>query len=76
VGALRLCIERILPPCRERTVKFALSPIESAAGISVVSAVTATLAGATVTLGEAATIAAVVTPWRERSIQPKGESLV
>jgi hypothetical protein len=28
--ALRLCLERILPPCRERTVKFVLSPIESA----------------------------------------------
>jgi hypothetical protein len=26
--ALRLCIERILPPCRERTVKFALPPAE------------------------------------------------
>ena len=29
--AMRLCIERILPPCRERAVKFALPPIESAA---------------------------------------------
>src|ERR1700738_1854828 len=28
--ALRLCLERILPPCRERTVKFVLPPIESA----------------------------------------------
>jgi hypothetical protein len=28
--AMRLCLERILPPCRERTVKFALPPIESA----------------------------------------------
>jgi len=32
--ALRLCIERILPPCRERTVKFALPPIETAADIA------------------------------------------
>ena len=32
--AMRLCIERILPPCRERTVKFALPPIESAADIA------------------------------------------
>ena len=31
VGAMRLCIERILPPCRERAVKFVLPPIESAA---------------------------------------------
>ncbi len=28
--AMRLCLERILPPCRERAVKFALPPIESA----------------------------------------------
>src|SRR5438034_7080317 len=28
--ALRLCVERILPPCRDRMVKFALPPIESA----------------------------------------------
>jgi hypothetical protein len=28
--AMRLCLERILRPCRERTVKFALPPIESA----------------------------------------------
>jgi hypothetical protein len=26
--ALRLCIERILPPCRERAVRFELPPIE------------------------------------------------
>jgi Family of unknown function (DUF5681) len=29
-AAMRLCLKRILPPCRERTVKFALPPIESA----------------------------------------------
>ena len=29
--AMRLCLERILPPCRERAVKFVLPPIESAA---------------------------------------------
>jgi hypothetical protein len=28
--AMWLCLERILPPFRERTVKFALPPIESA----------------------------------------------
>ena len=28
--AMRLCIERVLPPCRERTVKFSLPPIEPA----------------------------------------------
>jgi hypothetical protein len=31
--ALRLCIERVLRQCRERAVKFALPPIESAADI-------------------------------------------
>src|SRR5271166_6613580 len=59
--ALRLCIERILPPCRERTVKFTLPPIENAADISAaMAAVTSALAGGTITPGEAATIAAVV----------------
>jgi hypothetical protein len=28
--AMRLCMERVLPPCRERTVKFSLPPIEAA----------------------------------------------
>ena len=32
--AMRLCLERILPACRERTVNFALPPIESAADIA------------------------------------------
>jgi hypothetical protein len=27
--AMRLCIERVLPQCRERAVKFALPPIET-----------------------------------------------
>jgi hypothetical protein len=28
--ALRLCLERVLPPCRDRMVMFALPPIKSA----------------------------------------------
>src|SRR5260370_9515628 len=32
--ALRLCLARILPPCRERVVNLTLPPIESAADIS------------------------------------------
>src|SRR5437016_3563447 len=32
--AMRLCIERLLPACRERAVRFALPPIESAADIA------------------------------------------
>ena len=58
---MRLCIERILPPCRERAVRFALPTIESAADISAaMQAVTSALAAGTITPGEAATIAAVV----------------
>jgi hypothetical protein len=59
--ALRLCIERILPPCRERSVRFALPPIESAADIApAMKLVTSELAAGIITPGEAATIAAVV----------------
>jgi hypothetical protein len=59
--ALRLCIERVLPQCRERAVKFALPPIESAADIApAMKAVTSALAGGVITPAEAATIAAVV----------------
>ena len=59
--AMRLCIERILPPCRERAVKFILPPIESADDISgAMQAATAALAKGDITPGEAATIAAVV----------------
>ena len=59
--AMRLCLERILPPCRERAVKFALPPIESAADIApAMKAVTAALADGAITPGEAHRIAAVV----------------
>ena len=59
--AMRLCIERLLPPCRERTVKFLLPPIESVGDISAaMQAVTSALAKGDITPGEAATIAAVV----------------
>ena len=59
--ARRLCIERILPPCRERAVKFSLPPIESTDDISAaMQAVTAALARGQITPGEAATIAGVV----------------
>jgi hypothetical protein len=59
--AMRLCLERILPPCRDRTVKFALPPIESASDIAAaMKAVTSALADGAIAPGEAATIAAVV----------------
>jgi hypothetical protein len=53
VGALRLCRERTLPPCRERAAKFALPPIESAAEIAAaMTAVAAALADGIITSGE------------------------
>jgi hypothetical protein len=59
--AMRLCLERILPACRDRTVKFPLPPIESASDIAAaMKAVTSALADGAITPGEAATIAAVV----------------
>ena len=59
--AMRLCIERILPPCRERPVKFTLPPIENAADVSVaMNAVTSALARGIITPGEAERIANVV----------------
>ena len=69
--AMRLCMERVLPPCRERTVKFRLPPIEGAltgetSGLSAhdvslaMNAVTAALAQGEITPGEAERIAGVV----------------
>ena len=54
-------MNEVLPACRERTVNFALPPIESAADIAAaMKAVTSALADGAITPGEAATIAAVV----------------
>jgi hypothetical protein len=59
--ALRLCVERILPPCRERAVSFAMPPIEGPADIAAaMKAVTAALASGVITPGEAGRIALVV----------------
>jgi Family of unknown function (DUF5681) len=59
--ALRLCVERLLPVCRERPVKFKLPPIESPADIAAcMKAVTAALADGVITPGEAGRIAAMI----------------
>ena len=59
--ALRLCIERILPVCRERAVRLALPPIEGAGDVSAAAnAVTSALARDALTPGEAERIAIVV----------------
>src|SRR5271169_6717135 len=70
-AAMRLCMEPVLPPCRERTVKFSLPPIEGTltgetCGLSsrdvsqAMNAVTSALAHGEITPGEAKTIAGVV----------------
>ena len=59
--ALRLCVERILPVCRERAVRFALPSIKSSADIAAaMEAVTSALAKGAIMPGEAGRIAAVV----------------
>jgi hypothetical protein len=59
--ALRLCIERILPVCRERTVRLALPAIEGASDVSAAAnAVTSALARGALTPSEAERIAIVV----------------
>ncbi len=59
--AMRLCLERVLPPCRQRAVKFALPPIESAADIAAaMKAVAAALADGVITPGEGEAIARIV----------------
>ena len=50
--AMRLCLERVLSPLRERTVKFELPPIESASDIAAaMKAVTSALAAGAITPG-------------------------
>jgi hypothetical protein len=70
--ALRLCVERLLPVCRERPVKFALPPIESAADIAAaMKAVTSALADGEITPGEAGRIADIVDTF-VRAIETSG----
>jgi hypothetical protein len=59
--ALRLCMDRILPPRRERPVAFKLPPIDTAAAAATAAAtlVNAVAAGA-LTPGEAADLAKLV----------------
>jgi hypothetical protein len=59
--AMRLCLERILPPRRERAVHFALPPIESAADIApAMKAVAEALAEGLITPGEGEAVARIV----------------
>ncbi len=59
--AVRLCLERIVAPRRERVVQFALPPINSPADIArAMGAVTAAIASGAITPGEAEAFARVV----------------
>jgi hypothetical protein len=59
--ALKLCVERILAPRRERAVRFAMPPTGSAADLAgAMGAVTAAVAQGALTPGEAAALAQVV----------------
>jgi hypothetical protein len=59
--ALRLCLERIIAPRRERAVAFELPPIKTAADIAgAMGAVAAAVATGTLTPGEAESIARMV----------------
>jgi len=59
--ALKLCLERILAPRRERVVEFELPPIKSAADIArAMGAVAAAVAQGALTPGEAESLAQIV----------------
>ena len=60
-GALRLCLERIIPPRRARPVKLGLPPVRGAADLAPTMAAITTAAGqGMITPGEAAELARVV----------------
>jgi len=59
--ALKLCLERLLAPRRERVVRFALPPIDSASDIArAMGAVTAAVAEGALTPGEGGVMAQIV----------------
>lgn len=61
VAALRICLDRILPPRRERPVLFELPPLQSATDApGAMAAIVAGVAAAEITLGEAAELAKLV----------------
>jgi len=59
--ALRLCLDRIIAPRRERSIQLALPPIDSAADIAgAMAAITAAVARGNITPGEALELTQVV----------------
>jgi hypothetical protein len=59
--ALRLCLERIIPPRRQRPVRLGMAPVAVAADLSAaMAAITNAAAQGSITPGEAAELARVV----------------
>jgi hypothetical protein len=59
--ALRLCLDRIVPPRRERLVEFVLPPLEKAEdAAAAMAAIIAAVAGGELSLGEAESVAKLV----------------
>ena len=59
--ALRLCLDRILPPRRDRPVRFAIPVLNSAEdAVKAVAAITTAVAGGELTPSEAAELARVI----------------
>ena len=59
--ALRICMDRILPPRKERPVSFKVPPLKSAAdAAAAMAAITESVAAGELSLGEAETASALV----------------
>jgi hypothetical protein len=59
--ALRLCIDRIIPPRRERLIEFALPPLKKAEdAATAMAAIMAAVAGGELSLGEAESVGKLV----------------
>jgi hypothetical protein len=59
--ALRLCLDRILPPRRERPLRLALPPMNTAADtVGAMATIAAAVANAEITPGEANDLASLV----------------
>jgi Family of unknown function (DUF5681) len=59
--AMRVCMERLIPKRCERTIQFALPPLESVAdAVKALAAVAAALADGEITPGEAASVVQVI----------------
>jgi hypothetical protein len=61
MGALRICMDRILPARKERPVNFQIPPLQSAEdAAAAMAAITEAVAGGELTLAEADTASALV----------------